>query len=225
MNIYDRHISLFSKEEFELIRNAKIAVAGSGGLGSTVLQLLARIGFGTIYFWDCALVDLPDLNRQLLYKTNDLGKKKTEAALNELKLINPNLNLIGFAEKLEKSSIVPEVDLVIDCLDNFDSRLSLDYLFFERGVPIIHGSVFMEMGQVTTLLPGKTPNYQDTFGVEGDQEENEIKSVFPPIVTIVASMQVSEATKYISNRHDLLLLNKLMIINLKKNQFELFPLT
>jgi len=225
MDRYQRHRPLYSEEEFTQIRKARIAVAGSGGLGSTVLQLLARIGFGTIHFWDNAVLDIPDLNRQILYKTTHLGQAKTTAALAELKEINPDLNYIAHKERLNPKSKVPDVDLLIDCLDSFHSRLHLDSLFFDKGIPIIHGSVFKEMGQLTTLFPGKTENYHSTFGIDHQAEEQEEKTIFPPMVTTLASLQVTEAVKCITKQYDQMLFNKLLIVNLKKNQFEVLPLT
>lgn len=225
MNRYDRHQSLYSEEEFSAIRTAKIAVAGSGGLGSTVLLLLARIGIGTIHFWDSAILDAPDLNRQLLYKESHLGQAKTEIALAELQAINPEIHFIAHNERLIADSKVPEVDLVIDCVDSFASRLVLDSLFFANDIPIIHGSVYKEMGQLTTLYPGKTDNYQTTFGLEDSPEEETEKAIFPATVTTIASLQVTEAIKCITKRFDQMLLNKLLIVNLNKNQFDLFPLT
>lgn len=225
MNRYERHKPLYNQQEFAAIRNAKIAVAGCGGLGSTVLQLLARIGFGSVHFWDDGRVDAPDLNRQLLYKTKHLGQYKTDAALSELKEINPDINFYAHKERLESQTAVPELDLVIDCLDSFASRLSLDALFFSKGVPLIHGSVYKEMGQITSLFPGKTENYQLTFGIENQPEEEQNKTIFPAIVTTVASLQVNEAVKCITKKYDQMLLNKLLIVNLSKNKFDLFPLT
>jgi molybdopterin/thiamine biosynthesis adenylyltransferase len=225
MNRYERHTPLYSEEEFACIQNARIAVAGIGGLGSTVLQLLARIGFGIIHFWDNAALDLPDLNRQILYKTTHLGKNKTRVALAELMEINPDIKYFAHAERLDSLSKIPEVDLVIDCLDTFVSRLVLDSLFFAKGIPIIHGSVFKEMGQITTLFPGKTENYQTTFDIDDHPEEQHIKTVFPAIVTTIASLQVTEAVKCISKRYDQMLLNKLLMIDLKKNQFEIIHLS
>lgn len=224
MSRYERHIPLYSKEEFKLIQNARIAVAGIGGLGSTVLQLLVRIGIGTIHFWDDSILDEPDLNRQILYKTTHLGQLKTKVALQELKEINPDIKIVAHTKRLDINSNIPDIDLVIDCLDTFASRLVLDYLFFAKGIPIIHASIFEEMGQVTSLVPGKTQNYKTTFCIEDNQEEQKIKTVFPAIVTSIASIQVSETIKYISKQYNQMLLNKLLMINLKNNQFEILPL-
>ena len=80
MERYARHINLFTEEVFARIQQARVLVAGAGGLGSTVLQLLARYGFGEIHFYDDGLLDPPDLNRQLLYTSEDLGVAKASAA-------------------------------------------------------------------------------------------------------------------------------------------------
>ncbi|MBN1650166.1 MAG: HesA/MoeB/ThiF family protein [Bacteroidales bacterium] len=227
MERYQRHTPLYSEEEFREIRHTSIAVAGCGGLGSTVLQLLARIGFGTIHFWDNGYLDSPDLNRQFLYKPKHIGESKIAIALSELKEINPELNYIPHFEKLSidsKIDTTAKIDLVIDCLDSFASRLVLDKLFFDRGIPIIHGSAFKEKGQITSLIPEKTANYQSTFGIEDTPEEEQCKTIFPPVVTTVASIQITEALKYIGRHFDKMLINKVLIIDLRENKFETISL-
>lgn len=224
MERYDRHHKLIGEKEFEKIQAARVAVVGSGGLGSTVLQLLTRIGFGEIHHWDYAILDAPDLNRQILYDTEDLGKTKILAAKEKLKKINPDIKIFSYNEKLEETSKIPEVDLVIDCLDNFKSRLVLDKLFFDRGVAIIHAGVFRYIGQITAFVPGKTLNYAQTFGIERDPKEVTIKEVFPPIVTTLASLQVNEATKFITGRFDKMLINKLLVVDLFNNSFDTIEL-
>lgn len=221
---YDRHLQLIGEKDFKKIQASSVAVVGSGGLGSTVLQLLARIGFGKIHHWDYASLDLPDLNRQILYTTEDLGKKKTDAANEYLKKINPDIEIFSYHEKLDFDSGVPQVDLVIDCLDNFKSRLVLDKLFFDKGITVIHAGVFRYIGQITVFVPGKTENYSKTFGIENDPKEVEIKEVFPSIVTTLASLQVNEAVKFVTGRLDKMLINKLLVIDLFNNSFDTIEL-
>ncbi len=224
MDRYNRHSELIGKIDFHKIKISKIAVVGSGGLGSTVLQLLARIGFGEIHHWDYAILDLPDLNRQILYNPKDIGKPKVEIANQKLKEINPDIAIFSYNEKLDENTNVPKVDLVIDCLDNFKSRLVLDKVFFDKGVPIIHAGVFRYIGQITAFVPGKTLNYAQTFGMESDPKEITIKEVFPSIVTTLASLQVNEATKYITGRIDKMLINKILVVDLFNNSFDTIEL-
>jgi len=221
---YDRHHELIGENEFSKIRTSRIAVVGSGGLGSTVLQLLARIGFGEIHHWDYAILDLPDLNRQILYTHADLGKKKAVVANEKLKEINPDIKIFSYDEKLTEDSKIPQVDLVIDCLDNFKSRLVLDQVFFDKGIPIIHAGVFRYIGQITCFIPGKTKNYGCTFGIDEDPKEVTIKEVFPSIVTTLASLQVNEATKFITGRLDKMLINKVLVVDLFNNSFDTIEL-
>jgi len=220
MSRYSRHKNLYSPGAFSAIQHASVGVAGIGGLGSTILQLLARIGIGTIHFWDDALLDSPDLNRQLLYNTNHLNKAKTASALEELQKINPDIQYIAHHEKLQENSTVPKLDILIDCLDTFAARRIADMLFFKQGIPIVHGSVYREKGVVTSLLPGTTPNYQDSFGIDKNTVEVDEKEVFPPIVSLIASVQVSETIKFLTGQQSEMLLNKLFSVDLKTNQFE-----
>ena len=225
MERYQRHASLLGPEDFKKIEAARILVAGAGGLGSTVLHLLARTGFGEIHFYDDALLDAPDLNRQLLYDTHDLGQNKADIALKKLTRINPDIHLVSHREKLTRTTQPPPVELVIDCLDTFESRFILEPLFFDRGIPIIHGGASQYFGQVTTLLPGKTPPLSELFGHEiAETDATRTKEIFPPVVVQVASIQVSEAVKLICGQWDHLLLNQLLVIDLFSNTMNRLPI-
>jgi molybdopterin-synthase adenylyltransferase len=221
MERYDRHIHLFSEEQFARIRRTRVLVAGAGGLGSTVLQLLTRYGFGEIHLYDDGVLDPPDLNRQLLYTARDLGEPKAQAARALLEAINPDVTVIAHAERLTAACDLPEVDLIIDCLDNFTGRRLLDDLFFTRGVPIIHGGATAFCGQVTTLVPGRTGSLTDIYG--GPNMEDDPASpqdIYPPVVTAVASLQVSEAVKLVCGLDDQLLLNRIQVVDLLTNAFD-----
>jgi molybdopterin/thiamine biosynthesis adenylyltransferase len=224
MNRYQRHQALYSPAEFERIRHAKIAVIGLGGLGSNALQLLARLGLGEIHLWDGAILDLPDLNRQTLYNNQHLGQFKAEAACHELGKINPEVKLHAHAEYIQPQTIFPKFDLVIDCLDTFAARLLLDKLFFEKGIPIIHASVFQKTGYITSLIPGKTDNYQNSFGIENKPRESNTKTIFPPLVSAIASFQVSEAINCLTQNYDQMLLNKILSIDMGNYKFEILDL-
>ncbi len=224
MNRYQRHQALYSPSEFDRIRNAKIAVIGLGGLGSNTLQLIARFGLGEIHLWDGALLDLSDLNRQTLYNSQQLGQFKAHAALSELEKINPEVKFYAHAEYIQPQTTFPHFDLVIDCLDTFAARLLLDKLFFEKGTPIIHGSVFQKTGQITSLFPGKTENYQNSFGIEDLPTESDTKIIFPPIVSAIASFQVSEAINCLTQNYEQMLLNKVLSIDMENYKFEILDL-
>ena len=225
MQRYNRHLNLVGEADFKKIRQAVVLVAGAGGLGSHVLQLLTRFGFGTIHIFDPGVLDIPDLNRQIIYDQNDLGTFKVESAAAKLKEINPDVNIIPHKLLIENNSSVPMVDVVIDCLDNFQGRLILENLFFKKGVPIIHGGASQFYGQVTTLIPGETPSLSDILGKNlMETADATPKDIFPPTVMNVASVQVSEAIKLVCDMKEKLLTKKLLIIDLLTNCFEIIEL-
>ncbi len=225
MEIYARHKHLLGESSFEKIENASVVVAGVGGLGTMVLNLLVRLGIGTIHFYDFAEIDPPDLNRQILYNSEDIGAPKTDAALKALKLINPNIQIIAHQEKITKNTKIPKVDLVFDCLDSFTSRYILDDLIYPNGIPLVHAGVSTYFGQLTVIIPGKTACFRDTISVDEFLFDQKIdKNIFPPIVTTMASLQVSEGIKYLSNDFDNLNYNKILVVDLLSNSFDTIEL-
>ncbi len=225
MRQYARHSGLFSEAQFARIQETRVLVAGAGGLGSTVLQLLTRYGFGEIHFYDDGILDPPDLNRQILYTSRDLGVSKASTAKDLLRAINPDVTIIAHQERLSMDSQLPDVDLVMDCLDNFAGRLLLDARFFKQGIPVIHGGASTFFGQVTTLVPGKTLGLADIYGERNMQDvPGRPKDIYPPVVTAVASVQASESVKLACGLYDALLLNKIQVIDLLNNAFDVIKI-
>lgn len=214
------------EDNFTKIQSAVVLVAGAGGLGCNVLQLIARIGFGTIHIFDPGIVDKPDLNRQTLYNENDLGHIKADVAAANLKKINSDINVIAHKVEIENETLPPELDIAIDCLDSFKGRLVLENLFFNKGIPLIHGGATQFFGQVTTLIPGQTSGLSDIFGRKFMKTADiPPKDIFPPVVMNVASIQVSEAVKLVCGIHEEdLLINKIMTVDLLTNSFEVIKL-
>ena len=207
--------------KFAKIKKASVMVAGAGGLGSTVLNLLVRLGVGTIHFFDFAGIDLPDLNRQILYNSENIGEPKCKIALENLKKINPEIEIIAHCEKITKKTEIPKTDLVFDCLDNFTSRYILDDLIYPKGIPMIHAGVSSYFGQLTVILPGKTECLRRVISVDATKFDEKInKNIFPPLVTTMASLQVSEGIKYLTDDFNNLLYGKILVIDLLSNSFD-----
>ncbi|WGS64292.1 HesA/MoeB/ThiF family protein [Marinitoga aeolica] len=220
MDRYSRHMKLY--KNFDKIRNAKIMVAGAGGLGSNVLMHLSRLGIGEIHIFDNGILDMPDLNRQILYDHEDLGKKKVFVAKEKLNEINPEVKIHIFAEKIQEKTVLPDVDIAIDCFDNFESRKILDRKVHEKNIPLIHGGVERFFGQVTDIIPGKTKTLSEILGDVKDTDE--IKYVTPYAVSIIASIQVSEAMKLLCGDYDNALINKLLVVDLYFNTFDIIQI-
>lgn len=200
-------------------------VAGAGGLGCTALTLLARMGVGTIHFFEYAEIDAPDLNRQMLYDLGEIGEMKSEVALKKLKKINPDIEIIAHGEMITPATVIPKVDLVFDCLDNFTSRYVLDDLIFPKGIPMVHAGVGHYFGQLTVIIPGKTECLRKTIAVDAAKfDANAVKMIYPPVVTVMASLQVSEGFKFLVGDYEHLLFGKILIIDLLANTFEIIEI-
>jgi molybdopterin-synthase adenylyltransferase len=225
MEMYSRHLELMGDQNFAKLTNASVMVAGAGGLGCTVLTLLVRMGFGTIHFYDFAEIDPPDLNRQILYDSQNIGQMKSEVALEKLKKINSSVEIIAHREKITQKTVIPNVDLVFDCLDNFTSRYVLDDLIFPKGITMVHAGVSRYFGQLTVIIPGKTDCLRRTIPVDAERFDAEIdKMIFPPVVTTMASLQVSEGIKYLTGDFEHLLYGKILMIDLLSNTFEVIEI-
>ncbi len=206
---YSRQILLntIGLEGQEKISNAKIAVAGVGGLGSMVASLLARIGFGEIHLIDRDVVSLSDLHRQILYDEDDLGLPKVIAAETKLKKINSTINIyshpisvnnLPFIEKL-----IQKVDVIVDGLDNMRGRYNLNYLAVKNKKPYIFAAAIENYGNISTIIPPDSPCLYEFYG-KYSQDENlpscSTNGVNPAVVTTIASLEVNEAIRIVTQK-------------------------
>lgn len=185
----------------EKLLQSKVLVIGLGGLGSPVSMYLAASGVGTLVLCDDDAVDLSNLQRQILYKTDDVGTGKTEAAVEVLHALNPDVQLITISSKLQGERLAAEIDsadIVIDASDNFPTRYALNAACIEKNTPLISGSAIRMAGQVATFRFDIAPSpcyhclYPDTGN---DQETCAEAGVLTPLVGIIGSIQATEAIK------------------------------
>ena len=149
-------------------------------------------------------VELSNLNRQFLHHEKDVGREKIKSAEEKLLSLNPEIKIETIRERITEEnadSVVPSCDLIIDALDNFDTRHVLNRLAVERNIPLVHGAVSGYRGQVTTVIPGKTPCLYCIFPTSLKKE------VFPVLGTtpgVIGTIQANEAIKYITGQGKLL---------------------
>jgi molybdopterin/thiamine biosynthesis adenylyltransferase len=201
---YSRQILLFGEEGQEKLKNAKVLVAGAGGLGSPVSTYLAIAGIGKIILADFDSVDPSNLNRQFLHHQKDIGRLKVESAKEKLLSMNPDIEVETIAEMLTESNLealVPECDVIVDALDNLETRHMLNRLAIKRRIPLIHGAVTGYDGQVTTIVPGKTPCFYCIFP---RISKKEIFPVLGATPGIIGSIQVNEVIKFLTGQGKLL---------------------
>jgi len=203
---YSRHILLPGIEyegQLNLI-NGHILIVGAGGLGSAASIYLAASGIGKITICDFDDVDLSNLQRQILHTDKCVGINKALSAKSMLENINPEVNVFGIKKKLdvkEMRKVAKEVDVIIDCSDNFLTRYSLNQIAYDFKKPLVSGAAIGFDGQVSVFdfRDKDTPCYQCLFPDTGEDEELRCSDhgVFSPIVGIIGCTQAAEAMKLI----------------------------
>ena len=207
---YARQVLHWGEAKQRQLTGSTVLVAGVGGLGATVSQLLVRAGIGRLYLIDDGIVDWPDLNRQILYTEADIGRSKLSLAHERLHAINSETELILIEGRLDKDFVMPgDLHAVADCLDNYQSRFLLDALT-PKGVFLVHGGLQGEHGQVLTLQSGHSQPLAEIFaGV--CQPEGTIP-VTPDNVVMIAGLMVNELFATLFGRPKLL--NRCLVFSL-----------
>ena len=159
---YSRHLALREVGEAgqEKLLRAKVLLVGTGGLGSPVAYYLAAAGVGTIGILDSDRVEFSNLNRQILYKTKDVGAVKVERAKTRLEELNPDIMVKTYHERFQQENaeqICTGYDVIVDCLDNFAARFILNDACLKLKIPMIHAGVYKYFGQTLTIIPGEGP--------------------------------------------------------------------
>jgi molybdopterin synthase catalytic subunit len=200
----------WGEENQQRIARGTALVAGVGGLGATVSQLLVRAGIGRLHLVDDGIVDWPDLNRQVLYCEEDIGLKKLQRAGERLRAINSTTQIHLVEGRIDENFVMPDrLNVVADCLDNYQSRFLLDRLT-PSGVYLVHGGLHGDHGQVMTLQSGRSqPMAQIFAGV--DQPEEAIP-VTPDNVVVIAGLMVHEIFATLFGRPKLL--NRCLVVSL-----------
>ena len=209
---YSRHLILpeFGAEGQEKLKKAKILVVGAGGLGCPMLQYLTAAGVGTIGIVDFDTVDRSNLQRQVLFTEDDIGKFKSDTAIERLSRLNPNITFNNHQVRLTSANsleLAKEYDLIADGTDNFPTRYLVNDVCILLDKPNVHGSIFRFEGQVSVF------NYKYSDGSRGPQYRDIFPSPPPPgLVTscaeggvlgvlpgIIGSVQASEAIKLMAD--------------------------
>jgi len=207
------------------LKQSHVVVAGLGGLGSPASIYLASAGIGHLTLVDCDLVELSNLNRQVLYWEEDIGEKKPLSAARKLAKLNPTINITPLFEKITEDNvrgIIKGANVVIDGMDNFETRFIVNSGCVAEGVPFIHGGVYGFLGEITTIIPGETPCLACIFPTAPKREG--LFPVFGTTPAFIAALQVAEAIKLLAGFGDLLS-NRMLYVNGSAVEFNFRPLT
>lgn len=217
---YQQNLGVFGIEGQIRLLESKVAVAGAGGLGGAVTELLARSGVGSLVVVDGDVFADSNLNRQILGSVQSLGRPKAEVARERIGLINPAVRIRAEPAVITSDNcgrFIAGCDVVIDALDNVPTRLLLADQAKSMGIPLVHGAVAGFLGQIMTIFPtdeglsglyGRHPDRSP----EGLEKKLGIPGVSP---FVVAALQVSEAIKIIL-RQPPAARNRLFVIDIKK---------
>lgn len=162
---YSRHLLLDeigSSGQLKL-KNAKVLVIGAGGLGCPLLQYLTAAGVGTLGIVDDDSVEKSNLQRQILYTQNDIGRNKAESAARRLELLNPHVCFEIYPERLSVQnaiSLFEKYDIIADGTDNFATRYLINDAAVLTNKPIVFGSIYKFTGQVTVFNYNQGPTYR-----------------------------------------------------------------
>ena len=208
---YSRQLPLLGAEGQSRLAGSRVVVVGLGGLGSIVSQYLVAAGVGYIKIIDRDVVELSNLNRQILYDEESIGLPKAYVAAWKLRSLNPCSRVEPVYDSIREDNvegIIGDVDLIVDCLDNWETRLILSRYARNKGIPLVHGAVESYYGQLYFYIPGESACLECIAPRAG--REGRV-SVIGPSVGVVASLEAGLAIRYLTG--DEVATNELIIID------------
>lgn len=207
----------------ERLRGACVAVVGAGGLGSAVLPLLVSQFVGRIVLIDNDTVSLSNLPRQTLYGTPDVGSDKVDLAAQRLMYLNADVRVEPLKMRLSADNIhaIDEVDLLLDCTDNFDTQYLIDDYATEQSIPVVWGAVDWYAGQVAVFHGVRGTTLRGVFP-EPKARVHGADAVYPPAVQWVGSVMASEAIGWLLGNAKLD--GRLLQMDMKGYSVEMFEL-
>ena len=205
MQRHSRHLVLpqVGVEGQEKLAKAKVFVVGAGGLGSPVLLYLAAAGIGTIGIIDDDRVDISNLQRQVLHRTEDVGRMKVESAKEKLLDLDPNVTIIEHKQRLSPENALELFngwDVIVDGTDNIPTRYLIDDACHLLSIPWVYGSIHRFEGQVSFFSTKEDRRYRDLFPEAppaGALQNCAEAGVFGVLPGVVGSLQATEVIKHI----------------------------
>lgn len=187
------------------LKQAKICVVGTGGLGNPITSRLAAMGVGTLRIVDRDVIELSNLHRQTMFDEDDVGQVKVEVAAKKLQKINPHCKIEALAVSVNDYTaleVVEGCDVVVDALDSVNARYALNKACVEFGIPFVTGAAVGVSGQAFTVLPKQSACYFCMFPElnEDTMPTCSIEGVHPSILSIVGGIEVAESVKIVTGK-------------------------
>ena len=226
---YQRNMGTVGIEgQIKLLRS-KVVIAGAGGLGGTVTELLARMGVGHLIVADGESFEDSNINRHLLCQEKNLRQNKSQAAVERIGQINSGVEVTSFSRPVTEENatqLIKGSNVIVDALGEIGARFILERAAKMEGIPLVHGAIAGFYGQVTTILPedeGLIRIYGSRDKAPEVGSESDLGT--PPIIaSIVASFQAQEVVKVLLGT-DKLLRNRLLSIDAESGNIEIINLS
>ena len=223
---YSRHLILpeIGLKGQEKLKDAKILLVGTGGLGAPAALYLAAAGVGTLGLVDFDRVDESNLHRQVLFGKDDVGKPKVRTAVERLQALNPHIQVVGHDVRFEASNahdLLRDYDMILDGTDNFPTRYLANDVAVLQGKPNVYASIFRFEGQASVFDARKGPCYRCLYarppppGLVPSCAEGGVLGVLPGIM---GSIQAAEVIKLVVGRGEPLL-GKLLLFDALEMEF------
>jgi len=230
---YSRHLLL---EEIDVAGQEKllhshVLVIGAGGLGSAAAPYLAAAGVGNITLLDHDQVELTNLQRQIMHTENSVGKSKVDSGKQFLEQLNSDVHIETIQAKATTSlldELLPSVDVVLDCTDNFSTRHLINASCVKHQIPLVSGSALRFDGQLSVFDPRKvsSPCYACIFSPDEQFEEVSCSSmgIFSPLVGIIGAMQAAQALQVLIGFGESLV-GRMLLWNARTTQIDEFKVS
>lgn len=200
------------KEGQQRLAAGRVCIIGVGALGGSAAAMLAQAGVGFLRLIDRDIVELTNLQRQVLFTEQDVADQlpKAEAARTRLSRMNSEVEieaLIVDVNPYNVEKLISDVDVVVDGLDNLETRYLLNEACHKHGVKYVYGGVVGSGGTMMNILPGEGPCLECLLGPlpeEGTYETCDTAGVISPITNIIASYEAAETMKILMGSESLM---------------------
>ena len=226
---YQRNMGTVGIEgQIKLLRS-KVVIAGAGGLGGTVVELLARMGVGHLVVVDGESFEDSNINRHLLCHEKNLRQNKSQAAVERVGQINSGVEVTAISRHVTEENatqLIKGANVIVDALGEIGARFILERAAKMEGIPLVHGAIAGFYGQITTILPED----EGLIRIYGSREKaprvgSETDLGTPPTTaSIVASFQAQEVIKVLLGSNKLLR-NRLLAIDAESGNIEIINLS
>ena len=192
---FERNIGPISSQEQEILFGKKVVIAGCGGIGGYLIEFLSRVGIGHIVCIDKDAFDETNLNRQILATEETIGQKKAECAEKRVHSIWRNCKVLGIVADMNPETLpdlINGTDLVLDALDNGNTRIALAKACRDAKIPLAHAAASGWKVQASIIRPEK-----NLYELLYSKEQRQIDGVLPFTAAAAANLQAALVVQYL----------------------------